>query len=154
MLLFDALNELPEEEAEDFPFLPSDDLPDGVYVILTSQPGERLDRIVERLTAVPSQVYRLPPLGAGEIRDLILSRRPAANASLIERASQASLGNPLYLRAMLDSLTASADADTGQLPPAVEGYFRRATRSLPENPMLRQVLGLMAVSRGRCRSWT
>ena len=54
LLLFDALNELPEEEADDLPFLPVDGLPNGAYVILTSQPGERLRRITERLTNAPS----------------------------------------------------------------------------------------------------
>ena len=48
---------------------------------------------------------------------------------------------------MLDDLAQAADVDKTQLPAAVEGILPAATRALPDNPRLRQTLGLLAVSR-------
>jgi Stage II sporulation protein E (SpoIIE)/TIR domain len=146
VVLFDALNELSTDETDDLPFLP-DLLPLRAYVIVTTQPSERLRRLKEQLSALPVQVYPLGPLKTEEIRAVILSRQPDAPPSLVERIGRASLGNPLYLRAALDTLERSSDFDAETLPEAVDGYFRRATRGLTDNRLLRDVLGLLAVSR-------
>jgi hypothetical protein len=81
------------------------------------------------------------------VQEMIVSRQPDATALLIDRVERASLGNPLYIRATMDALTLGSDFDAEALPKAVEGYFRRATRALPDNRLLRDVLGFIGVSR-------
>ena len=60
LLLFDALNELTPDDAA-LPFLPTDSLPPGTYVIVTSQPGERLTRLVDEGLMV-KQAYEQRPV--------------------------------------------------------------------------------------------
>ena len=59
----------------------------------------------------------------------------------------ASAGNPLYLRASLDAIEAGGDLSPDHLPDAVEGYFRRATRDISAQPLLRELLALIAICR-------
>jgi hypothetical protein len=146
LLLFDALNELTPDDAEPL-FLPTDSLPPGVFVVVTSQPGERCTWLVDQLAAVPTQIYQLDPLRPEEVHEMIVSRQPDATPFLIDRVGRASLGNPLYIRATMDALALGSDFDAETLPKGVEGYFGRATRALPDNYLLRDVLGFISVSR-------
>jgi hypothetical protein len=146
LLLFDALNELMPDDVEPL-FLPMDPLPPGVHVVVTSQPGERLTRLVEQLATVPTQIYQLGPLRREEVQEMIVSRQPDATGFLIDRIERASLGNPLYIRATMDALALGSDFEIEALPKAVEGYFGRVTRALPDNRLLRDVLGFIGVSR-------
>jgi serine phosphatase RsbU (regulator of sigma subunit) len=146
LLLFDALNELTPDDVEPL-FLPTDTLPPGVFVVVTSQPGERLTRLSGQLATLPTQVYQLGPLTPEEVREMVVSHQPEATAPLIDRVERASLGNPLYIRATMDALALGLHGDADGLPHAVEGYFRHATRALPDNRLLRDVLGFLAVSR-------
>jgi serine phosphatase RsbU (regulator of sigma subunit) len=146
LLLFDALNELTPEDSEPL-FLPTDGLPAGVYVIVTSQPGDRLTHLTEQLTSIPTQIYKLGPLQQQEVRVLIMSRQPDATDALIDRVERASVGNPLYIRATLDAVAVGSSFDLEALPTAVEGYFGRATRAVSHNRLLRDVLGFIGVSR-------
>ena len=93
------------------------------------------------------QIYELGPLRTDEVRALILARRPAASESLIDRMEQASLGNPLYFKGPFRHAQRRREFRCSSLPGAVDGYFRRATRGLADSPALRDVLGLLAVSR-------
>jgi len=145
VVVFDGLNEL-GVEAADLGCFP-DELPDGVYIVVTSQPGIPLAQLKERVAGVPSQVYPLGPLRDSEVREVITARQPGASAALIGRIARAAAGNPLYLRATLDMLVIDSRAGLGALPEAIEGYFRRATRGVTSNPLLRDVLGLLTVSR-------
>jgi hypothetical protein len=147
LVVFDALNELVADEELDLPFLPADSLPPRAFIVVTSQPGDRLSRLREQLATVPTLVYQLGPLHTDEVHAVIRSRQPQAGDLLIERVSHASLGSPLYLRAALDAMDLGSDIETASLPEAAEGYFRRATRRLADKPLLREVLGLLAVSR-------
>jgi hypothetical protein len=146
LLLFDALNELTPDDVEPS-FLPVDPLPPGVHVVVTSQPGERLTRLVEQLATVPTQIYQLGPLRPEEVQAMIVSRQPDATGFLIDRIQRASLGNPLYIRATMDALALDSDFEVEALPKAVEGYFGRVTRALPDNRLLRDVLGFIGASR-------
>src|SRR5262249_15568008 len=67
ILVLDALDELPEESVSELPFLVGDSLPKGVYVVVTSRPGERLDRLLAGLFAVPQEVHDLGTLGLPEM---------------------------------------------------------------------------------------
>ena len=147
LLVVDGLNEMSAGEFDDLPFLPADNLPTGVFFLVTSQPGDQLTRLAERLSTIPTRIYSLPALEPDEVRKLILTRRPKVSGAMVDELSRASRGNPLYVKAALDALEQSGHLDTAQLPAAVEGYFRRATRDLPANPLLTRVLGLLAVSR-------
>jgi hypothetical protein len=147
VVLVDALNELPVESPDDPPFLLTETLPRHTYFVVTSQPGARLDRLQEQLATIPAQAYTLRPLLPQEIERTIRARRPAAGDALVDRLAVASAGNPLYLRASLDAIEAGGNLPLDQLPDAVEGYFRRATRDIAAQPLLRELLALIAICR-------
>jgi hypothetical protein len=146
-VVIDALNELPIDSPDDPPFLLTDTLPRHSYFVVTSQPGARLDRLQEQLATVPTHLYALGPLRPDEITRTIRARQPAAADALVDRVAAASAGNPLYLRASLDAIEAGGDLSPDHLPDAVEGYFRRATRDISAQPLLREVLALIAICR-------
>jgi serine phosphatase RsbU (regulator of sigma subunit) len=148
VILIDALDELAAEITEESPYLVGDTLPDGAFFVVTSRPGERLDKLLENTFAVPHELYELGPLDLSEMRDILQSRRPQITAAEVERIAESSQGNPLYLRAVADQLDSNPSYDLQTLPAGIEGFFRSATASLAfGNAILSGILGLLSVAR-------
>ena len=147
VIVIDALDELSGGTAEETTFLPVETLPDRVYIVLTSRPNERLDVLQDRLFDVPFEVYGLRPLDSGEIRTLVEQGGRVMPEWHIERLVSASRGNPLYVQTALTVMQSDRSLDTSELPAALDGYYRRATRRLPETSPLHDVLGVLAVAR-------
>src|SRR5580704_7152922 len=148
VILIDALDELPAEITEEPPYLVGETVPDGVYFVVTSRPGERLDRLMERMFAIPHELYELGPLDLSEMRDILESRRPQISSAEVERIAESSQGNPLYLPAVADQLESNPAYDLQTLPAGIEGFFRTAIASLSMgNAILGGVLGLLSVAR-------
>ena len=148
VIVIDGLDELPAAAADDPPYLPSDALPDGLHIIVTARPGDHLDRLRERLFAVPYELYELGPLDRAEMREIVSRRRPTLKDADLERIETAAQGNPLYLRAVTDQLDADPGYDLANLPGGIEGFFKSATRALNVgNKLLGDVLGILVVSR-------
>lgn len=146
-IVIDALDELALEVSENPPFLPTDGLPPHVYFLVTSQPGDRLERWKDRLAEVPYEVCTLAPLSDVEVREIIRQRVPGTSDGVASSIVDVARGTPLYVRAALDSVERDPDFDPAALPDAVEGYFRRSMRNAQQEGLLRDVLGLLAVSR-------
>jgi len=128
--------------------LVGDALPDGVFYLLTSRPGDRLDRLQEQRFAIPHQLFELGPLVLSEMREILHSRRPSLTAAEIERISEASQGNPLYLRTVADQLGINPAYDLQALPDRIEGFFRNAISGLTtSNSVLSNVLALFCTAR-------
>ena len=148
VIVIDALDELPDNSYESAPYLLPEPLPEGVYFVVTSRPGERLERLRGRLFAVPNELYELGPLDISEIREILRSAKPDATSTDIERIAEASQGNPLYVRAVAHQLRTNPSYNLQVLPPSIEGFFRDATNSLAAgNSVLHSVLGLLSVAR-------
>ncbi len=147
VVVIDALDELPQ--GSESPYLPTDGLPDGVYVVVTVRPGERSDGLQAAVSSLPRRIYDLEPLAFTEMQELVRSRVPQAKSQDADLIAQASEGNPLYLRAAAEELRTNPHFDPADLPSTTEGFFRRATAHLREggNEILRSVLGLLAVAR-------
>ena len=125
--MIDALDEWPAE-MPDVPFLPTAAVPPGVYVVVTSRPGDHLERLREQLSTIPSLTYVLPPLNVEEVRSFVSSRHATISDPQVEVLAAVSAGNPLYLDAALRETTDSGCFSRETLPKSVEGYFSRATR--------------------------
>jgi hypothetical protein len=149
LLVLDALDELPAEAGPELPFVVTDGLPEGAHVVVTSRPGNRLERLCESCFAVPHEVYDLEPLQLSEVGQILRARRPALTDAEVENIATVSQGNPLYLRAVADELERDPAFDLRTLPAGIEGFFHRATSGLRDSsdPVLRDVLGLLAVTR-------
>jgi hypothetical protein len=149
VLVFDALDELTAEAGPDLPFLVTEGLPDGVHVVVTSRAGDRLDRLLGVLFAVPHEVHDLTALTLAEMAEILRGHRPELADGEVERIAEAAQGNPLYLKAVADELERNPSFDLRELPAGIDGFFRRATADLGQqaNPMLRQVLGLLSAAR-------
>ena len=146
-LAIDALDEMPPDAGDDLPFLVTDGLPRGAYFLVTARPGERLERLQERLTDVPWRLYELDPLKDTEVGELLRLQ----NRNLTERElawiAEVSCGNPLYLRALTEELASNPTFDLNELPAVVDGYFRQVIRRLPERTVLTKVLQVLAAAR-------
>jgi hypothetical protein len=148
VIVIDALDELPGETNEEPPYLVADALPEGVFYVVTSRPGDRLDRLQERRFAIPHQLYELGPLELSEMREIMRSRKPDITAAEVDRIAEASQGNPLYLRAVFDQLGINPAYNLQTLPDRIEGFFRNATSGLSTgNSILGNVLSLLCVAR-------
>jgi len=148
VIVIDALDELPESLADEPPYLVSDGLPDGVVFVATSRPNGLLDRLQGRRFSIPMQLYDLGPLEISEMQDILNSWKPGISIADVERISESSQGNPLYLRAIADQLESHPDYDLATLPATIEGFFRSATSGLNGgNVILRDVLGLLSAAR-------
>ena len=148
VILIDALDELPADVTEEPPYLVSDTLPKGAFFVVTSRPGERLDRLLEQRFAIPHELHELGPLNLSEMREILQSRHPKITEAEVERIAESSQGNPLYLRAVSDQLEKYPAYDLQALPAGIEGFFRSSTASLAlGNVTLGGVLGLLAVAR-------
>jgi len=141
-----GLDELPDSATP--PYLPTEHLPDGVFVVVTSRPGDHVDRLRQRLFAVPVELCALDPLDLDEMRTILTMLRLGASESDIERIAEASQGNPLYLRATADELTRNPEFSIRDLPSNIDGFFRRSTASLAlGNTILGDVLALLSAAR-------
>jgi hypothetical protein len=149
VLVVDALDELPDAAGDELPFLVREGLPEGVYVVVTSRPGDRLDRLVAALFGVPHEVFDLGPLGLPEMAAVLRASRPGLAQAEVERIADVCQGNPLYLRAVTQELGRNPGFDLRDLPAGIEGFFRRATAGVRDGPggLLRDVLGLLAAAR-------
>jgi serine phosphatase RsbU (regulator of sigma subunit) len=148
VIVIDALDELPGGLDDEPPYLVADALPQGIFFVVTSRPLARLDRLRERLFAVPHQDYELGPLGLPEMRDILLSRKPDITAGQVERIAEASQGNPLYLGAVAHQLEINPTYDLEALPDSIEGFFRDSTSNLRGgDTILGDLLALLSVAR-------
>jgi hypothetical protein len=148
VMVIDALDELPPRSDQEPPYLVADVLPEGVFFVVTSRPGDRLNRLEERLFAVPHQIYELGPLNLAEMRAILLSRRPDITVGEVERIAEASQGNPLYLGALAHQLEIDPAYNLDALPDSIEGFFRDSTSNLRANDtILGDALALLSVAR-------
>ncbi len=149
VIVIDGLDELTPDVGDPPPFLPTDSLPDGVFFLVTSRPGDRLDRLRDALGSIPVRTLELPPLELAEIGEILRVRRPGIGEPEIERIAVACQGNPLYLHAVADELARNPNFPLGELPPSVEGFFRHSTDQVFRggDSLGRDVLGLLAVAR-------
>ncbi|HEX4772660.1 MAG TPA: SpoIIE family protein phosphatase [Bryobacteraceae bacterium] len=148
VILIDALDEIPEDQAGDPPYLAVDGLPDGVFFVITSRSGNRLSRLQQRLFATPHKIYDLGPLEPDQMRQILVIRKPDISDAEIERIADASQGNPLYLRAVGEELARDSHFDLSRLPASIEGFFQQSVSSLQVgNRLLADVLGLLSVAR-------
>jgi TIR domain-containing protein/stage II sporulation SpoE-like protein/NACHT domain-containing protein len=149
VILIDALDELASAGADDFAFLAFETLPAGVFMVVTCRPGERLDQLQDHFFATPFRICDLAPLDLSEMGALLRAQWPHLSDGDLERIADSSQGNPLYLRAVSDEMSAGAAFDTSQLPAGIEGYFRNATRRMrsASGELLNRTLGLLATAR-------
>jgi len=149
VVVIDGLDELPVACDEGLPYLvEGDNLPQGVFFLLTSRPGDRLDRLQERQYGIPTQTHELGPLSLSEMRQFLNSRNPGLSSPEVERIAEISQGNPLYLRAVLDQLEMNPGYDLQALPHNIESFFSNATGSLAVgNSVLHDVLGVFCAVR-------
>lgn len=148
VIVIDALDELPAASDEVSPYLVAEALPDDVFFVVTSRPGDRLDRLRERLFAIPHQVYELGPLELPEMRAILQSWKADITDGQVERIAEASQGNPLYLGAVAHQLELNPAYDLKNLPATIEGFFRDSTSSLRAgDTTLGDVLALLSVAR-------
>ena len=147
LVVIDGLDELPDDMTSDVPFLPGDALPDGVFMVLTCRRGLRLDRLQEDLTEVPWILHELGPLSSSEVDQLVKRQGQSLAAADLGLIAEASHGNPLYLHALIDELTSNPAFDLHQLPPVVEGYFRRAVKRISDQEVATGAIAVLAASR-------
>jgi|HubBroStandDraft_6_1064221.scaffolds.fasta_scaffold01011_4 hypothetical protein len=149
VVAIDGLDELPGRGIEDIPYLITEGLPKGAYIVVTLRPGELMDRLEDYISGLSYQIYDLGPLELSEMREILRARAPQITEAELERIAEASQGNPLYLRAVVDELQGNANFNLHDLPSTLEGFFRRATTHLRKvkNEKLREVIGLLAVTR-------
>src|SRR5262249_43654080 len=142
-------DELPPEAGAELPFLVTEGLPDGACVVVTSRPGDRLDRLLGGLYGVAHEVHDLGPLGLAEMAEILRARRPGLSDGEVERIAEAAQGTPLSLRAVADELERAPHFDLRDPPAGIDGFYRRATAGLGEerDSLLRAVLGVLSVAR-------
>jgi serine/threonine protein phosphatase PrpC len=150
-LVIDGLDELPESEPTDLPYLVTEGLPDGVYFVVTVRPGDRFDQLRDALRAmgVRHEALDLEPLSRVEIDGILRAHWPSLSAVEIDRIAEVAQGDALYLRGVIDELERAPDLDLVRLPAEIEGFYRLATGHIRErlNAALSDVLGLLAVAR-------
>jgi serine phosphatase RsbU (regulator of sigma subunit) len=149
VLVIDGLDELPADTGDPPPFLVTSGLPEGVYYVLTSRPGERVDRLIELLPRADRELYDLGALQLPEMAAILRVRGPDLGQAEVERIAEASQGNPQYLLAVAEELARDPHFDVRVLPTDVEEFFRRATGHLRRGDVSlgRDVLGLLSVAR-------
>src|SRR5215469_1615969 len=148
VIVIDALDELPPEITDDPPYLVTDTLPNGVFFVVTSRPGVRLDRLRALQFGTPHQIYDLGPLTLDEMTHILRSRRPTLTSAEAERIAEASQGNPLYLRAVLDQFEIDPKYDLRNLPSSVEDFFLNSIKAFGAgDTILHDTLALLAVAR-------
>src|SRR5262249_14429336 len=142
------------DESEDgLSFLMTEGCPNVAYAVVTTRPGEHLDRLIKmmRHRRVPHTVYPLGPLELSEMETMLRSRLPALASAEIERIAEASQGNALYLSSVIEELDKDPTFDLRNLPAGVEDIFERSIGNLRQgsNQLRVTVLGLLSVARKR-----
>jgi hypothetical protein len=145
-VVIDAIDEVTDEDGHHF--LPDARLPPGVYFIVTSRKGARLEGLREQIADLPSHVRELRPLTDDQMGELIHRQRPTLTAGQRGRVAEISRGNPLHLQALLNELDINPQFDANELPDAVDEYYRRVLRRLPDLETALAVAQLLAVARG------
>ena len=149
LLVIDALDEMLDDGGGIFPFLVTEGLPRGAYVVLTTRPDPRLSYLPQGPYAIEHTEYHLGPLSDEELAELFRVRRVNVNPAEAERIAAAALGHPLYAQAVADALLANPAFDLRDLPKRAEDFFRRAVGGLQgvRSPVLDGVLGLICAAR-------
>ena len=148
VIVVDALDELPPDMVEDPPYFVTETLPDSVFVVVSSRPGERLDRMQALLFDTPQRFHDLEPLNLDEMTLILRSRKPGMTIAEAERIAEVSQGNPLYLRAVLDQLETDPTYDLHSLPTAVEGFYQNSTKALgASGAVLHDTLAVLSAAR-------
>jgi hypothetical protein len=93
VVVIDGLDELPAEVG-DPPFLVTSGLPEGVYFVVTSRPGDRLKRLIDLLPRSDCEEYSLGALDLAEMEAILRARWPNVTPAQVERVAEASQGNP------------------------------------------------------------
>ena len=147
VLVIDGLDELPATAGPP-PYLVAEALPDGVYYVISSRPGDALDRFTDQLSSIPHHCHELGPLNYSDMEAVLKARKPSISSVEIERVAEACQGHPLYLRAVADQLSVQPNFNVQELPPTIEGFFRRTTEFMRADAGLtREVLGVLSVAR-------
>jgi Stage II sporulation protein E (SpoIIE)/NACHT domain len=149
MVVIDGLDELPSQANQRTPYLVTDGLPRGAYIILTVRRGEPLESVEALVAMLPHRVYELEPLAQPEIEEILRLRGLKLAPQVSAYIAEASQGNPLYVRAVADQIQSNPQFRVGDLPSTVEGFYRTITAKLrmSADDNLRNVLGLLAVAR-------
>ena len=149
MVVIDGLDELPSQASQRTPYLVTDGLPRGAYIVLTVRRGEPLESVEALVAMLPHRVYELEPLAQQEIDEILRLRGLTLAPQLRAYIAEASQGNPLYVRAVADQIKSDPNFRVGDLPSTVEGFYRTITAKLrtSADDNLRNVLGLLAVAR-------
>jgi len=149
VIVLDGLDELPREQMENLRFLLPERLSHGVFLILALRPGQLLDVIRDHTSSVESVMYELGPLASEDIELLVRKELTTVTEAALNRIKMAAMGSPLYVRSLINELRVHPDFDLSDLPPTLEGLFRRATHFASEAGAegIRRVLGLLSVTR-------
>lgn len=147
-LVLDGIDEV-NEAGYSLMWLPPN-LPANVRVIVSSRPGQ----VLERLQTYPHcQTMPLPPLGEAEIADIIHSHSETHHLQLSEQdrmlLQKRAAGNPLFLKVALDEILSSGMA-VGQLATSIEALFDQIISRLKKTygeEILQDYLGFIAAGR-------
>jgi hypothetical protein len=80
---------------------------------------------------------------------LIREEVPAITERTLAQIKAVTLGNPLYIRSLTNELQTHPDLELSNIPPTLEGFFRRSTRFAlePDGNRVKSVLAILAVAR-------
>lgn len=135
VVVIDGLDELPM--GAELPFLGADSPPEGAYIVITSRPGDRLDRLYWRLYGVPCEIYDLPPLSRDHATQVLLAKVPNMSPAEQEDSLLKSRGIPGYLHDEAKQAAANSErgwrsallsTDPGEMAgprPTIQPFFPR-----------------------------
>lgn len=149
VILLDGLDELPKEEMENLGSLLPERLSPGVFVILALRPGQLLDVIRDHTSSAGNETYELGPLASEDIELILRNELTTVTEAALNRIKAAAMGSPLYVRSLINELRVHPDFELSDLPPTLEGLFRRATHFASDASAegIRRILGLLSVTR-------
>jgi Stage II sporulation protein E (SpoIIE)/NACHT domain len=149
LVVIDGLDELPDEQVDNLRFLLQERLPQGVFFTVALRPGRLLEALRDQASAVPQLTYELGPLDPKDMDRLIREEVPAITERVLAQIKAATLGNPLYIRSLTNELQTHPDLELSNIPPTLEGFFRRSTRFAlePDGNGVKSVLAILAVAR-------
>ena len=149
VVVLDGLDELPEETIDQLPLLFPERLTSGVFIVFTARPGRAMDVLLDQIAANPYVRYELKAMNSGELEQMVRKEAPTFTKVDLNQIESVSSGNPLYIRLLLNELQRNASFDVSDLPPNLEGFFRRATRFMQkaDNKRATAILALLSVAR-------
>ena len=139
--------------------LPStDELPEGVVIVLGSQYYEELgldEYILERYRRQDS-IVKMPAFGDDEVRSMAIKALGNERVSdkMVKALQQKSSGHPLYLHYILKQLSENPSMQMDEIPnyeTDIEIYYNRLVGTLSNEPTNRNFLGLLARVNGDIR---